>query len=104
VDTIKFNPERISEIAGEIQLQLHLLHDTVALIKREKDEMAYFWVGESSLQFRKKMSELDDKMEQMHIIMSNLYVDMFNAAGIYQISEMISTIIVEGLPTEGVFL
>lgn len=104
MDTIKFNPEKIAEIAAEIQLQLNLLHETVALVKRENDEMAYFWMGECSDQFRKKMSELDGKTEQLHIIMSNLYVDMFNTAGIYQVSEMISKIIVEGLPTEGVFL
>jgi uncharacterized protein YukE len=102
-DHIKFDPVKIAEIASEIQLQVSLLRETLSLVKNHRENITYFWHGTAADEFNKKMKEVDVKMELANQVLVGLYTDIFNAAGIYEVSESITKLSAEELPIEGVF-
>lgn len=102
-DQIKFNPVKIAEIATEIQMQVSLLQETLSLVKRDRENMTYFWKGTAADEFNTKMREVDSKMEVVNQVLVGLYTDIFHVAGIYEVSESITKMSAEELPIEGVF-
>lgn len=101
---IKFDPEKIMGVAMNMERQHKRLVQSIANIKKDSENLANSWLGDSSTLYMDKVRELNAEGEEMAKILLAFSQDLASASGIYKAGETQAKQKAESLPTDGVFL
>lgn len=101
---VKFDPEKISGVATNLEFQHKRLIQNLANIKRKAENLKANWQGDSAELYMKKIKEFDTQGTEMAKIFLAFSQDLASASGIYKTGETQAKQKAEALPTDGVFL
>ena len=101
---IMFNPERIAEVASEIQNMHSELIQNITAIRQTSSSLRHNWSSDRRADnYFSRASELDTRGEELGKILRTFCDNLNQASGVYKTGESDVNQGVQKLPTEGVF-
>ncbi|HWQ79797.1 MAG TPA: WXG100 family type VII secretion target [Anaerovoracaceae bacterium] len=101
---IKFDPEKISNIAFNLDLQKKRMTELINSIQGRAEALEGSWQGDSAALYLEKMRGLHVSGRELANVLSAFSQDLVSASGIYEAGETGAKQKAEALPTDGVFL
>ncbi|MHC1734650.1 MAG: WXG100 family type VII secretion target [Erysipelotrichaceae bacterium] len=100
---IKFDPQKISEIASMLQQQLDKFTFASDIIRNKHEEMKSIWLGQTASEYYKKLSSVETEITRIQEAYAELSQELYQVSGVYATSETTTKQKAESLPIDGVF-
>jgi uncharacterized protein YukE len=101
---IIFNPERITEVASDIQNMHSELMQYISAIRQATSSLRHNWSSDSRAEnYYNRASDLDARGDELSRIIRTFCDNLNQASGLYKTGESDVKQGVQQLPTEGVF-
>jgi len=101
---IKFNPERIAEVASDMQKLHSEFMQNITAIRQTSSSLRHSWSSDNRADnCFNRAAELDVKGEELARILRTFCDNLNQASGVYRAGESDVKQGVQQLPTEGVF-
>jgi uncharacterized protein YukE len=97
---IKFDPDKIAEIAASLALNKQLFDQYAKGIIMESRLLERVWQGDTADLYQKKINELEKRNEEIIKGFSKFDQDLQAASGIYRTGEADAKQTAEALPTD----
>lgn len=101
---IKFDPQKISAVAVNLESQQKRLQKSIANINKKTESLMVSWQSDSATAYIEKERKLYARGEEMAQILLSFSQDLATVSGIYKTGEEQAKKGAESLPVDGVFL
>jgi WXG100 family type VII secretion target len=99
-DFIKFDPDKIAEIAVGMDKQQKRFIQSTEDIKKEANSLKSIWRGDTAELYLMKINELDSQSAKIAKGFQTFDQELQTASGIYRSGEASAMQVVEALPTD----
>jgi WXG100 family type VII secretion target len=99
-DTIKFDPDKIAEVATSLRDQRNLFDQYTKAIKQKATSLKSVWQGDTAELYFQKIEQLDKKSVLLTEGFKMFDQDLQSASGIYRGGEASAKEVAETLPTD----